>query len=202
MSWSNSVREELKRSPIAVVATLAGVMLSALALLVAWLQYAGQPTISSPAAAPVSSKLHVSNLLVVAAFFLAATFSLASAVRFLARVHPFAALVLSVVAAVLSSFCTMVLFSLAPPKQLGSDALDLAKDTVFYGTAFVFVALNGLPVLQTLAEPDYRKLPPTPGKNGKNGEGGAMLFVALLVLIFWGSLVSSGLSKLVQLFLK
>jgi len=189
----------LKRSPIAVLATLAGVIVSALALLVAWLQYAGQPTIASPAvAAATVAKLHVSNLLVVAAFFFAATFSLASAVRFLARVHPFAALVLSVVAAVLSSFCTMAVLSLVPPKQLGSDAMDLAKDTVFYGTAFVFVALNGLPVLQSLAEPDYRKPPPP---SGKNGEGGAMLFVAFLVLIVWGSLVSTGLSKLVQLFL-
>lgn len=141
----------------------------------------------------VQARLHVSNLLVVTAFFFAATFSLASAVRLLARLHAFAAVVLSVPAAVLASFCTMVVLHLVPPRQLGGDAVYVAKDMAFYGTAFIFIALNGLPVLQTIAQP----------KGGATSDMtvGDVLFVASFVIIIWGSFVSAGLKKLVEVFL-
>lgn len=197
MPLTANAREEFARSPVTLVATVVGVLVSALALLVAWLQYAGQPQATTMAQTDaVPTRLHLSNLLVVLAFFFAAAFSLASTVRLLARKHPFAALILSVPAGVLASFCTMVMLYLVPPRELGGDAMNAAKDIVLYGTAFVFIALNGLPVLQTLAEP---KSPPTPDE--KKGEVGVIFVGAGILLIAWGNFVSAGLTKLTQIFL-
>lgn len=196
MSLFTSSREELKRSPLTVIATVIGVLVSTLALLVAWLQYAGVPVAAGPAANVPPAQLRVSNLLVVLAFFGAASLSLSSAVRLLARVHWFAALVVSVLVAVLAAFGTMVMLHLAPPKSLGSDALATAQDLVFWGTAIVFVAVNGLPVLRDLARPNPSSTRPSDSTDGLGALTGAMF-----VLLAWGGLVSAGLSKLVRLFI-
>jgi len=41
MSLTDSARDEFARSPVTLAATVAGVLVSALALLIAWLQYRG-----------------------------------------------------------------------------------------------------------------------------------------------------------------
>ena len=194
MSLGESARSEFARSPITLGATVAGVLVSALALLVAWLQYVGQPQgLPGPPAGVVQARLNVSNLLVVTAFFFAATFSLASAVRLLGRVHGFAAVVLSVPAAVLASFCTMVMLNLVPPRQLSDDAVSVARDLVFYGASFLFIALNGRSVVQTVADPR--------GDGKSDMTVGGVLFGCGIAAVIWGSLVSAGLTKLVQVFL-
>lgn len=196
MSLVASGREELKRSPITVVSTVVGVVVSFLALLVAWLQFAGSPTtVSVPTNVP-PAQLRVGNLLVVLAFLFASSLSFASVVRLLARAHWFAALVVSVPAAVLSAFGTMLVLHLVPPKSLGPDALATAQEVVLWGTCIVFVALNGWPVLQDLARPN-----PNPSRANDGTDGGGALFAALIVLLVWTGFVSAGLSKLVRVFL-
>ncbi|RFF39487.1 hypothetical protein JH299_20690 [Xanthomonas campestris pv. incanae] len=129
----------------------------------------------------------------VVAFFFGATFSFASIVRLLARLHGFAAVVLSIPAAVLASFCTMVMLRLLPPRQLDGHALTVAEDMAFYGTAFIFIALNGRPVLETIA---------SSGAEAKSDMTiGGVLFGAGIILLVWGKFVSAGLTKLVQIFL-
>ena len=197
MSLIQGIKEELKRSPITVVATVAGVAIGSLALLVAWLQYAGSPVPAATATPTQPGQLGISNLLLVLAFFLATVLSLASAIRLLARVHSFAAMALSVPAAVLASFGTMVTMHLVPPRTLGVEALSTAQDIVFWGTSIVFVALNGSPVLQDLARPTPR----TASQPNEGADGWGVLALALFLLIAWGALVSAGLSKLVRVFL-
>lgn len=196
MSFVANSQEELKRSPLTVVVTVIGVLVSTLALFVAWLQYAGAPVVASPGINVPPAQLRITNLLVVLAFFGAASLSLASGVRLLARVHWFAALAVSVLAAVLAAFGTMVMLHLAPPKSFDADALTTAQDVVFWGTAIVFVAVNGLPVLQDLARPNPRATRPNDGM-----DGAGVLLAAMIVLLAWGGFVSAGLSKLVRLFL-
>lgn len=177
-----------------MAATVVGVLVSFLALLVAWLQFAGpQAVVPAPTSLP-SAQLRVSNLLAVLAFYLANSLSLASAVRLLARAHWFAALAASIAAAVLSAFGTMLMLLLVPPKALAPQALATAQDVVLWGTCIVFIALNGLPVLRGIAQPNPDS---TPDKN----DGLAVLVFALFLLLIWTGLVSAGLSRLVLVFL-
>ncbi len=60
MSLTDSARDEFARSPVTLAATVAGVLVSALALLIAWLQYAGQPQgVPAPEAGVTEARLHV-----------------------------------------------------------------------------------------------------------------------------------------------
>lgn len=194
MSLFASGRDELNRSPITVVATVVGVVVSCLALLLAWFQFAGTPTTTAASPIPSPSQLSVGNLLAVLAFFFASSLSFASAIRLLARAHWFAALITSVPAAVLSAFGTMLVLYLVPPKPLGPDALAIAQDVVFWGTGFVFVAVNGLAVLNDLARPNPRQ------KGGDEDKLGAFV-VGLVILLVWSGVVSAGISKVVRVFL-
>lgn len=194
MSLIASGREEFHKSPITVAATVVGVLVSSLALLVAWLQFAG-PQAMAPAPPNLpSAQLRLSNLLVVLAFYLANSLSLASATRLLARVHWFAALTVSIAAATLSAFGTMLMLTLMPPKTLSPQAFATAQDLVLWGTYIVFIALNGLPVLKDIARP-------SPGGSKEDNDGLAVLLFALILLLIWTGLVSAGLSRLVLVFL-
>ena len=194
MPMTESVKGEVLRSPITVVATVAGVVVSALSLLVAWLQYAGAPAIvgNGPTQSNTSG-LHISNLLLIVASFLGTSFSCASLIRLLARHHWFAALVLSVPVAVLSCFCTLIILHLAPPKPLTREGFQGACDAVFYGTVFVFVAITGLAVLKDLAHGG--------DSTSKGSDGIGAILIGAIVLMVWSTLVSTGTSKLVQIFL-
>ena len=141
-----------------------------------------------------SAQLRLSNLLVVLAFYLANSLSLASATRLLARVHWFAALTVSIAAATLSAFGTMLMLTLMPPKTLSPQAFATAQDLVLWGTYIVFIALNGLPVLKDIARP-------SPGGSKEDNDGLAVLLFALILLLIWTGLVSAGLSRLVLVFL-
>ena len=194
MSLVANGRDEFNRSPITVAATVVGVMVSFLALLVAWFQFAGsQAVVAAPSSLPLS-QLRVSNLLAALAFYLANSLSLASAVRLLARVHWFAALVASIAAAVLSAFGTMLMLFLVPPRAFAPQALTTAQDVVLWGTCIVFIALNGLPVLRGVAQPN-------PDSTADKNDGLGVLVFALILLLIWTGLVSAGLSRLVLVFL-
>ncbi len=196
MSIVANCKEELKRSPVTVGIGVIGIFVAGLALLVGWLQYAGTPIMRVAPRELQPGQLWISNLLLVLAFFLASSFALASIVRLLAPVHWFAALVVSVPAAVLSAFGTMLLLHLLPTKALVPATLVIAQDAVLWGTCLVFVAINGLPVLQEIA----RSAPNSKSEdNSPNGFG--IIFVAVIVLLVWSTLVSEGLSKLVRIFL-
>lgn len=191
-------KEELKRSPITVIATVVGVIVGALALVVGWLQYIGSPA-SAPTAAATTQPgpLRLSNLLVVFAFFLAFSLSLASSVRMLARVHSFGALIVSILAAVLAGFGTMVMLALVPPRSLTAHDWVNAENVVSWGVAIIFVSINGLPVLQDFARPVERKV----GQPSDGADGIGVLALGVIFLFAWYGFVAAGISKLVRLFL-
>lgn len=205
MSLKEAVRKEFHNAPITITATVVSAIIAVLGLIVAWLQYAGAPAVnsgSSPAAdLPVA--LRLSNLLFLVSFFLAASFTAASFIRILALRHSFAATVLSIPAAVMASFCTLLVLKLSPPRLMTPQLFTMAQDIVFWSTLFIFVALNGLPVLRDFAESKSRTsnadISATSQKHESDALGG---FAAMFImLVIWGGLVSSGLSKLTQLFL-
>lgn len=197
MSFFEHTKEELRRSPLTVVATIVGVVVSTLALIVGYLQYAGPPAIVSTATVVQSQQLHLSNLLFVLAFFLAASLSLSSAIRMLARVHWFGALFGSVLSAVLAGFGTMVMLMFSPPKALTPERVTDAENLVFWGVTIIFVAVNGLPVVRDLATPVQRNTDRP--NDGMDGLG--VLGLAVIILRAWSGFVAAGISKLVRLFL-
>ena len=204
MTLRDNIRAEFDRTPLTVMATVTGVVVATLALLVGWLQNTGQPV--SPVVGPVgtsaSGEIQLSNLLVVIAFFLAASFSIASLVRMIERAHRFAAMVLSVPAAVAVGFMTLLVFKLSPPRPLTDDLLQVAQDVVFWGTLFVFVAIGGASTARDFTEPKARPSPDIPTSGEKSQQDGlGILFGLLIMLAIWGSLVSTGLAKLTKLFL-
>jgi hypothetical protein len=205
MSLKEYASEEFKRSPVTVIATVIGVIVAVFGLLLAWLQFNGQPSIpvaDSPGAVLQTNRLNLSNLALAIAFFLAATFASASMIRMLARVHDFAALFISVPSAVLSAFISLVVLYLAPPKVMNEAAFTVAVDTVFYGTVLIYFAINGLPVIKDLAVSTKSTKSVAEAPTGKGStDGGAILLLIVFLMIIWGNFVSSGLSKLVKMFL-
>lgn len=205
MSLKERATEEFNRSPIAVAMTVLGVLIAFASLLVAWLQYAGPPALAtSDIAAASAAPLRLTNLLLVTSFFLACSLSLASLIHFLDRSHPFHAMVLSVPAAVLSAFFSLLVFQLAPPRPLENQTLELAQDSVYWSTLFIFVAING----RSAAAATISMQPFVGSKSairtplGDKQDAGAVMFLVVLQLLIWGLLVSAGLSKLVKVFLR
>jgi hypothetical protein len=196
MSILTSASSELQRSPITVIATVVGVVASTLAVSIAWFQYSGPIAIQATPAAVSSARLNISNLLIAFAFCLSSSLSFASAIRLLARTHWFAALAMSVPAAVLPAFGTMLVLYLAPPRALTPEAFATAQDVVFWGTAIIFIALNGFALLREVARSD-----PDEQKEPKSSEGTGFLVIVVLILMAWSGLVSAGLSKTVKAFL-
>lgn len=183
----NSI-DEFKRSPITVVATVLGVGVSIAALITAG---AVSTAPAPPSAAPM--RVEVGNLFVVVAFCLASSLSLASAIRLLARSHWFAALLLSLPAAVLSGFGTMLVLHKLPPKSFAPDALSAVQDIALWCTCIIFIAINGFAAIRDFVNP-------RPGDDSDYSYGQAFAW-ALLLIAGWCMLVSKGLSKLVEAFL-
>lgn len=205
MPIGENIRGEFEKAPITVTATVVGVFVAVLALAVAWLQYAGTPTVSPQSGAPSTSPidLRLSNLLALVSFFLGASFSTASLIRMLERSCPFPAMVLSIPAAVMASFTTLVVLKLSPPRSMTPELFGTAQDIVYWSTLFVFVALNGQSIARDVVSPKTGRPPAEDSKasESKESDGLGALAALLIMLAIWGSLVSAGLSKLAQLFL-
>jgi hypothetical protein len=202
MSVFTSVAEEFKRSPVTVLATVAGVALTAGSLLLAWLQYAHPSTAPTAPVQPGQGPgINIANLLLVLSYFLAATFTVASLLRFLARYHGFAAFILSIPAAVLSSFSSLVVLSFAPPRPLTAEAFATAKDSALYGTVAIFVAIGGLAVIRDFLSPVRPPVSTPAVASGSKESKGGEIGVVLILLLVWSTLVSNGLSKLVISFI-
>lgn len=207
MSLRQLILDEFKRGPVTVTATVMGLLVAVLALSVAWLQYAGPATVTGATAssAIAGQNLLLSNLLLVVSFSLASSLSLASLIHVLERKHPFHAMVLSVPAAVLSAFFSLVVLQLAPPKALDAPAFQIAKDLVFWATLFVFLAMNGRASVESFATSTGAEKKDVRGDSSSSngqGEGAAALFGLFFLLAIWGAFVSAGLNKLTQLFLR
>jgi hypothetical protein len=195
--------DEFKRSPITLLLTGVSVIVAVAGVFLAWLQYSGASPIlpSGTVSTLQTNRLNLSNLGLAISFFLAVTFIFASLTRMLAKVHGFAALLLSVPSAVLSSFSTLVVLYFAPVRMMTPEAHASLLDIVFYGTAIGFIAINGRPVLIGVLD--------TPRKKDESGneiskdslDGVALIFASIIFVSIWGSAVSSGLTRMVKTFL-
>lgn len=197
MTFAQSADEEFKKAPITVICTVSGQVIALLALLVAWLQYTGSPASATTQSPAVAAPFHLGNLMLSLAFLLAMSLSLAVVIHLLARIHWFAALLLSVPTAVLAGFGTMVMLHLVPPRVLTASSSELLADVVFYVVAFIFIAINGMPVMRDLVKIDANDQQ----ELGRTGNAVGALGIAFLLLLVWTAVVKAGIGKLVQAFL-
>ncbi|SFU81295.1 hypothetical protein SAMN05216350_105309 [Polaromonas sp. YR568] len=204
MIWKNAL-DEFKRSPIAAASGAVGVLVGALSLLLAWIQFQTAQLGTSSSSGAVSSSvvdIKPANLLLVIAFFLATTIACASVVRLLGRKHELAALFVSVPLAALTNFATMLVIYLAPPRVLSQELFTSANDLALYASAAIFMSFCGQAVLVDIAAPS-RPLEKD-GESGvekKNSDGIGVLFLGIILLIIWTSLVFAGQIRLSRTFL-
>ncbi|HEX6040665.1 hypothetical protein, partial [Longimicrobium sp.] len=203
--WA-SMREEFKRTPIAVFAAVGGLVVAIISLLVAASGLSPAPKVSAPPATSVDVNPFVlRNFLLVASFFLAATTSSATLIRLLARVRRFGAVLVSVPAAATSSFLTLAIWRMWPPRGFTPETLPDALDLVFYATVVVYASITGGAVLRDIARTSSvaASIDETKGetKEAEVTGGLEVLFSAGLFLLIWTSVTRACLERLVQLFL-
>ena len=207
MSLRENATREFNQSPIVVTATLCGLIIAALALLIGWLSYSGAARVAGQVA-PVATQgkvgFNLANMLILLAFFIAATGSLSSLIRFLARYHAFAAVVLSIPVASLAIFGTLVMAKLVPPRQVTPSAEAMASNAAYWGVVFIFIAINGLPAMRSFATGGL-KATSTQGDEAKTkdeNDGLGLLTAMMLIALFWGGLIAKGQTLLVGTFLQ
>lgn len=201
MSLKSSISDEIRRSPIATITGGAGVLVAALSLLLAWIQYRSNFSPATPLSNGINStqgEIYLGNLLLIVGYFLAITISTAFLIRALAKKHDISALVASVPLAALTNFSTLLLIYLAPPRELSPQLFSSAHDLLFYASAAAYVAFCGMPVVRDLAAPST---PPSisDAENKKESSDALVaFFIGFILLIIWCSLVSSGQKRLTQ----
>jgi hypothetical protein len=203
-SLRTNVSEEFKRSPISVSATVGGVIIAVIGLLVA---APGQPTKHAVSGAPTSAgdvdSFILRNFLFVLSFFLAATVSSATLIRLLARTRSWGAVVLSVPTAATSSFLTLAIWRIWPPRTLTLETLPDARNLVFSATIIVYVALTGSAVLRDIARttPAAKSTDVAVPSEGEASQGLDILFLTGFFLFVWAIATAACLQRLVELFL-
>src|ERR1043165_2590670 len=112
MSLKTSIYDEVRRSPLTTISGVAGVVVAALSLLVAWLQFrSASANAERPLGPgnPLPADLAVGNVFLLISYFLAVTIAVAVILRVIARNHDITALFASIPLVALTNF-TVILF--------------------------------------------------------------------------------------------
>ena len=202
-SLRTSIREEFKRTPIAASAAVGGIVIATIGLLVAAPGLSTQPGVSrTPANSADANSFILRNFLFVLSFFLAATVASATLVRLLARTRSLGAVLLSIPTAATTSFLTLAIWRMWPPRTLTPETLPDARDLVLYATIIVYVSIAGRAVLRdvsrtTLASNSSGE---TEASEGETTRALEILFSAGFFLLIWSSATGACLKRLVELF--
>lgn len=189
----NSVKNELKQTPIASTASALAAIVSLLSLLYALAQTSVSITTTSSNPS-LQAGVNPNNIFLIIAFFLSATFFCGFILKRLATKHDISALILSVPILSLINFTTVLVVYLTPPRQLSEKLFENAHDLVFYSSACIFLVFFAKPVLADLAKP---------GNNDNDNDigGGAVLIIGIIILMIWGGFISGGQKMLSRTFL-
>lgn len=199
MSLKSNITEELQRSPLAAISGAVGVVVAALSLVLAWVQYrVAPPSALSPAElnSPPADIL-LGNVFLVVAYFLAVTVATALLIRAVARKHDIAALFASIPLVALTNFTVILAIYLAPPRPLSPQLFASAHDLVLYASVAIYIAFCGRSILLDLATTGKKKNA-EPGSEAQDGgpDGLAVLLIVLLLLAMWSWLVFAGQTRL------
>ncbi|WP_146012991.1 MULTISPECIES: hypothetical protein [unclassified Pseudomonas] len=199
------VADEIKRAPIATLSILVGAIGGCLAFFFAGIQPNSQSPILSPAlsgAVDSVGAVEIRNILMVMSFFLFSSFLGAGVVRFVAKKHEVASILLSVLIAAVTNFSTLFLVYLAPPRARSYQLFYAAHDNVFYASMVVYLTVCGAAVFKDIyhsIQPDLKDK--SSGDDAKEANGIGFLFVAAILIALWGWAVFAGQKRLTDTFL-
>jgi len=200
MSLQDSIIDEFRRTPVAATSGALGALIAGLSLFVAWLQSKSNAATSSSATSPqlnliAQDQVHLPNVLLIIAYFVAATVFASIALRLAARKHGVAAFFASVPLLALVNFSVVLVVFLVPPRQVTQQLFVSAHDLVFWASSSIVLAFCGRSVLSNLAEPPPRTSDET-AQTKLDGTG--FLLLSFIVLAIWGGCVYAGQSKLTR----
>jgi glucan phosphoethanolaminetransferase (alkaline phosphatase superfamily) len=200
MSLKDSISDELKRSPIATISGAAAVIIAALSLWLAWMQYPGSTSNAPQGVGAIrsSAEFSLGNVALAIAYFLAVTVAAALLLRAIGRKHDITALFLSIPLIAFTNFTVILLIYIAPPRPLSPRLFESAHDLVFYASAAIVVAFCGHAVLRDLASTNSSKKDESESKPSSSNDGIGLLFMALLLLAVWSWLVFAGQTRLTR----
>lgn len=202
MSLKSSIADEVKRSPVAAMSGAAGVVIAALSLGLAWIQYRSVPPFAPPATAatsPPPTDVFLGNVFLVVAYFLAVTIAASLLLHAIARKHDITALFASIPLVALTNFSAIFVIYLAPPRPLSPQLFVSAHDLVFYASAAIVIAFCGKAVLVEIASTGGTKTAESETKSSSSGgEGFGVLLIALILLAVWSWLVFAGQTRLTR----
>ena len=202
MTLKSSIAEEVKRTPLAAISGVLSAFVALLSLALAWVQFrTGSSTLSASASveAQQAGELFLGNLLLVVAYFLAATTAVALLLRIFGRKHKTASFFASIPLVSLTNFSTVLVLYLAPPRKLSVQLFASAHDLIFYASAAIVIAFCGSAVLRNIAIFDHEKREPSKAEGEEEGGTvGGFLFLAAILLIGWSWLVFAGQVRLAK----
>ena len=200
MSILSSIRDELKRSPVAALSGAAGAVIAALSFALAWLHSsAAPPKAPMPVAADsVPTDIVLGNVFLAVAYFLAVTTAASLLLRAVARKHDLAAFFASIPLIALTNFSTILIVYIAPPRALSPQFFASAHDLVFYASVSVVVAICGKAALAEITSTGQSE---TVDSHGSTANALGSLAIASLVLLLWSGAVFAGQSRLSRTFL-
>jgi hypothetical protein len=202
MSIKSSIREELKKTPVAAVSGAVSAVIAALSLLLAWIQYSSltpSPGLPSTGKIGPPAELFLGNVFLVTAYFIAVTVASALLLRLIARKHDHAAFFSSIPLLALTNFSVILVTYLAPPRPITPALFTSAHDLVFYGSAAIVFAFCGKAVLMDIgssASPGGAELESKASDASRDGIG--ILFIAIVVVAIWSWLVFAGQTRLAR----
>jgi hypothetical protein len=136
----------------------------------------------------------ISNVALALACFLGSSTSLAWLANLLHRHNATAGMIASVPAGVLACLLTLLTIYLAPPREFSPESFKAAKDLVYYGTLFVFAAVNGRATMDA-AQVSKEAAPGEDSEQAKKDAGNAAVFGIIVMTVIWCVAVSGGFDK-------
>lgn len=203
MTLKTRIGDELIRSPLAAISGLAGVVIAALSLLLAWVQYKGTGTAARQTGAiaaviPASGDLALGNVFLDVGYFLAITIAAAIFLQAIGRKHNVTALFSSIPILALTNFSGVLIIYLAPPRPLNSELFASAHDLIFYASTSIVSAFSGKNVLIWMLDPGSTKTAEPQDKSKSDSPDGGVLTVAILALVIWSWLIFAGQTRLTR----
>ena len=193
--------EEVKRSPIAAMSGVAGVVIAALSLGLAWFQFGRAPHSAAPATAVTNlppTDVNLGNVFLVIAYFLSVTIVAALLLRAIGRKHDITAIFASIPLVALTNFSAILVIYLAPPRPLSPQLFTSAHDLVFYASAAIVIAFCGKAVLVDIVSTDGKMTSESETKSSRTGGDLGFLLIVLILLAMWSWLVFAGQTRLTR----